>query len=47
MNNKIYITATAENKHLIIPYLESLGGQLPRLFKSNKDFERIFDYFLF
>ena len=26
MNNKIYIIATAENKHLIIPYLESLGG---------------------
>ena len=27
MNNKIYIIATAENKHLIIPYLESLGGK--------------------
>ena len=26
MNNKIYIIATPENKHLIIPYLESLGG---------------------
>jgi len=26
MNPKIYIIATAENKHLIIPYLESLGG---------------------
>ena len=38
MNNKIYIIATAENKHLIIPYLERLGGKLNGLFDSNDDF---------
>jgi len=34
MNNKIYIIATAENKHLIIPYLESLGGKVHPVFND-------------
>jgi len=35
MNNKIYIIATAENKHLIIPYLESLGGDNAKCWDFN------------
>jgi hypothetical protein len=34
MNNKIYIIATPENKHLIIPYLESLGGKVHPAFND-------------